>query len=142
MSPVIFDVRDIPVLTDAVDVAATNPSIPAAPAEAAPAETAPAETALAEAAPAAPAVPVEPIEQTEPKPAPIDIGALQSAILQDVLALAHSLTSQANREIENLLYELVFEQLRAQLPELVERSIRAHLPGESDDADEPGEPDG
>jgi hypothetical protein len=84
----------------------------------------------------------EPIECIEPKPAPIDTSALQSAIVQEALALAHSLTSQAAREIENLLYELVFEQLRTQLPDLVERSVRAHLPGGSDAADEPGEPDG
>jgi hypothetical protein len=137
MSSFTYDGRDIPVLTDAVDVAATIPPIPAAPAEAAPAEAAPAEEA-----PAEPAVPVEPIEHMEPEPAPLDIGALQSAIVKDALALADSLTGQAAREIENLLYERVVDQLRAQLPDLVERSVRAHLPGESDDADEPGEPDG
>jgi hypothetical protein len=133
MSSFTFDVRDIPVLTDAVDVPATIPSIPDAPAEAAAAEPAvPPDTASV----------AEPIEQIEPKPAPIDTSALQSAIVQEALALAHSLTSQAAREIENLLYELVFEQLRTQLPDLVERSVRAHLPGGSDAADEPGEPDG
>jgi hypothetical protein len=130
MSSFTYDVRDIPVLTDAVDVATTIPTVPGAPAEAAPAE------------PAEAAATPEPIEHIEPKPAPIDTSALQSAIIEDALALADSLTHQAAREIENLLYERVFDQLRAQLPELVERSVRAHLPGESDDADEPGEPDG
>jgi hypothetical protein len=125
-----YDVRDIPVLTDAVDVAATIPSIPDAPAEMAPEE--PAEAAAV----------AEPIQPIEAQPPPIDASALQSAIIDDALALADSLTSQAAREIENLLRERVFDQLRAQLPELVERSLRAHLPGESDGADEPGEPDG
>jgi hypothetical protein len=133
MSSFTFDVRDIPVLNDAIDVAATIPSVPAAPAEAAPAE--PAEAA-------ATPEPIEPIEPVEPEPARIDISALQSAIIEDTLALADSLTKQAAKEIENLLYERVFDQLRAQLPELVERRVRAHLPGGSDDADEPGEPDG
>ncbi len=138
MSSFTYDVRDIPVLTDAVDVAATIPSIPDAPAEAAPAE--PAEAAPAE--PVEAAATPEPIEHIEPKPAPIDASALRSAIIEEALALADSLTNQAAKEIVNLLYERVFDQLRAQLPELVERSLRAHLPGESDDADEPGEPDG
>jgi hypothetical protein len=130
MSSFTYDVRDIPILTDAVDVAATIPAVSGSPAEAAPAE------------PAEPAEPAAPVEPIEPEPAPIDTGALQSAIVEDALELANSLTNQAAREIETLLYERVFDQLRAQLPELVERSLRAHLPGESDDADEPGEPDG
>ena len=131
MSSFTYDVRDIPVLTDAVDVATTIPTVPGTPAEAAEAAATP-----------EPIEHIEHIEHIEPKPAPIDVSALQSAIIEDALALADSLTHQAAREIENLLYERVFDQLRAQLPELVERSVRAHLPGESDDADEPGEPDG
>jgi hypothetical protein len=121
MSSYTYDVRDIPVLNDAVDVTATVPAVPADPA------------APADPAPAPPA---------EAKAAPIDTVALQSAIIEDALHLADSLTNQAARDIETLLYERVFDQLRAQLPELVERSVRAHLPGESDEADEPGEPDG
>jgi hypothetical protein len=119
MSSYTYDVRDIPVLTDAVDVAATVPAIPGE---------------AVEAMPALPAV--------EPVPAPIDTVALQAAIVEDALQLADTLTNQAVREIETLLYERVFDQLRAQLPELVERSVRAHLPGESGNAEEPGEPDG
>jgi hypothetical protein len=118
MSSYTYDVRDIPVLNDAVDVTATVPAVPAAPVDAAP------------------------VPPAEAKPAPIDTVALQSAIIEDALHLADTLTNQAARDIETLLYERVFEQLRAQLPDLVERSVRAHLPGESDDADEPGEPDG
>ena len=118
MSSYTYDVRDIPVLTDAVDVTAAVPGAAAAPTDPAPAPP------------------------LEAKPAPIDTGALQSAIIEDALQLADTLTNQAARDIETLLYERVFDQLRAQLPELVERSVRAHLPGESDDTDEPGEPDG
>jgi hypothetical protein len=118
MSSYTYDVRDIPVLTDAVDVTATVPAVPAASAAAAP------------------------VPPPDAKPAAIDTGALQAAIIEDALHLADALTNQAAREIETLLYERVFDQLRAQLPELVERSVRAHLPGESDEADEPGEPDG
>lgn len=118
MSSYTYDVRDIPVLTDAVDVAATVPAVPGAPAEPAP------------------------VPNGDARAAPIDTAALQSAIIEDALHLADSLTNQAAREIETLLYERVLDQLRAQLPELIERSVRAHLPGESDEADEPGEPDG
>jgi hypothetical protein len=119
MSSYTYDVRDIPVLTDAVDVTETVPAIPGAPTEP---------------VPAAPAV--------DAKPAPIDTAALQTAIIEDALQLADTLTNQAAREIETLLYERVFDQLRAQLPALVEQSVRAHLPGDSGDAEEPGEPDG
>jgi hypothetical protein len=122
MSSYTYDVRDIPVLTDAVDVTATAPADPA-------------ETSDPSPLPA-------PLPPAEEKAAPIDAAALQSAIIEDALELADTLTNQAAREIETLLYERVVEQLRAQLPDLVERSVRAHLPGESDDADEPGEPDG
>jgi hypothetical protein len=120
MSSYTYDVRDIPVLTDAVDVTTAVAAVPAA---------------LLTSAP-------EPVPPVEAKAAPIDTDALQSAIIEDALQLADTLTNQAARDIETLLYERVFEQLRAQLPDLVERSVRAHLPGKSDDADEPGEPDG
>ena len=122
MSSYTYDVRDIPVLTDAVDVTVTAPAVSPEPSDPAPLPA--------------------PIPAAEATPAPIDAAALQSAIIEDALELADSLTHQAAREIETLLHERVFEQLRAQLPDLVERSVRAHLPGESDDADEPGEPDG
>jgi hypothetical protein len=92
-----YDPRDIPILTEAIDVAA-------------------------------------------PAPAPsIDATALRAAIVENTLQLADSLTSQAAKDIETLLYERVFGQLRAQLPELVERLIREQLPGETEGT---GEPDG
>lgn len=119
MSSYTYDVRDIPVLTDAVDVTASVPAIPSMPAEASPV-----------------------VPDDEAKAVPIDAAALQTAIIEGALQLADTLTNQAAKEIETLLYERVFEQLRAQLPALVERSVRMHLPGDSGDAEEPGQPDG
>lgn len=114
MSTHTYDVRDIPVLTEAVDLAGLQPLVPPTPA---------ADTEIH-------AVRVV---------APPDAAALQAAIVTDTLELAQTLTSEAAREIETLLYERVFEQLRAQLPALVERIVREHLPP---DEEQPGDPNG
>ena len=112
MSQNTYDPRDIPILTEVVDVDAPAPG---------------------------------PLLQPVPPPLDrrrvprIDRAALRSAIVEDTLKLADSLTTQAANDIETLLFERVFGQLRAQLPELVERLIREALPGETDST---GEPDG
>jgi hypothetical protein len=105
-----YDPRDIPVLTEVVDLALSAPT----PSEA-------------------------PAPQADNRAPQLDATALQAAIVEDTLKLADSLTSQAAREIESLLYDRVFGQLRAQLPDLVAQLIRQQLPGEPEDA---GEPDG
>ncbi len=106
-----YDPRDIPILTEAVDVEASAP------------------------APLYQPVPAPLERRSMPR---IDTAALQAAIVEDTLQLADSLTSQAARDIETLLFERVFDQLRAQLPELVQRLIREQIPGETDLPGEPG----
>jgi len=58
----------------------------------------------------------------------IDLKAMQSAILTETLKLADSLLHQAAKDIEATLFEHVFDRLRAQLPELVDRVLREHIP--------------
>ncbi len=49
--------------------------------------------------------------------------ALQSAIVVEVLKAADSLLHQAAKEIEATLFENVFDRLRAQLPEIIDRVL-------------------
>ena len=49
--------------------------------------------------------------------------ALQSAVVAEVLKVADSLLHQAAKEIEATLFENVFDRLRAQLPEIVDRVL-------------------
>jgi Zn-dependent M32 family carboxypeptidase len=57
---------------------------------------------------------------------PVDIKAVHAAILSETLELADSLLHQAAKDIEATLFERVFDRLRAQLPELVDRVLREH----------------
>jgi len=54
----------------------------------------------------------------------LDAKALHAAIVTETLNLAGSLLHQATKDIEATLYERVLDQLRAQLPELVDRVLR------------------
>ncbi|MGO9514462.1 MAG: hypothetical protein ACLP2F_12595 [Steroidobacteraceae bacterium] len=55
-----------------------------------------------------------------------DFNALHAAILTETLKLADSLLRQAARDIEATLFERVFDRLRTELPELVDRALREH----------------
>jgi Zn-dependent M32 family carboxypeptidase len=55
-----------------------------------------------------------------------DVKAVHAAIVTETLNLADSLLHQAAKDIEAALFERVFDQLRAQLPELVDRVLREH----------------
>ena len=55
-----------------------------------------------------------------------DAKAVHAAILTETLELADSLLHQAARDIEATLFERVFDRLRSQLPELVDRILREH----------------
>jgi hypothetical protein len=57
---------------------------------------------------------------------PFDVKALQSALTSETLKLADSLLHQAVKDIEATLFERVFDRLRAELPELVDRIVREH----------------
>lgn len=53
-----------------------------------------------------------------------DSKAVHAAIVTETLKLADSLLHQATRDIEAILFEGVLDQLRAVLPELVDRVLR------------------
>lgn len=56
----------------------------------------------------------------------LDAKAVHAAVVTETLNLADSLLHQATKDIEATLFERVFDQLRAQLPELVDRVLREH----------------
>lgn len=62
--------------------------------------------------------------------------AAQLAIVTETLKVADALLHQAAKDMEASLFERVFDRLKAQLPDLVERILQEHLhrrptPGES-----------
>jgi Zn-dependent M32 family carboxypeptidase len=57
---------------------------------------------------------------------PFDAKAVHAAVVSETLNLADSLLHQAAKDIEAALFEKVFDQLRARLPELLDRVIREH----------------
>jgi hypothetical protein len=62
--------------------------------------------------------------------APPDIAAMRADLLNATLDLVDSLLHEATRDIESLLFERVLDRLHAQLPDLVERVLREHLPAD------------
>ena len=64
-----------------------------------------------------------------------DAKAVHAAILTETLELADSLLHQAAKDIEATLFERVFDRLRAQLPELVDRILREHAATQEDPKD-------
>lgn len=55
-----------------------------------------------------------------------DAKAVHAAVVTETLKLADSLLNQAAKDIEAILFERILDQLRAQLPELVDRVLREH----------------
>lgn len=55
-----------------------------------------------------------------------DAKAVHAAVVTEALKLAESLLNQASKEIEATLFGRVLDELRAQLPELVDRVLREH----------------
>ena len=55
-----------------------------------------------------------------------DAKSVHASIVTATLNLADSLLHQATKDIEATLFERVLDQLRAQLPELVDRVLREH----------------
>jgi len=64
-----------------------------------------------------------------------DAKAVHAAILTETLELADSLLHQAVKDIEATLFERVFDRLRAQLPELVDRILREHAAAQEEPKD-------
>ena len=75
-----------------------------------------------------------------------DAKAVHAALVTATLNLTDSLLHQAAKDIEATLFERVFDQLRAQLPELVDRVLREHaavaLPGVALASPPPADGDG
>jgi hypothetical protein len=59
-----------------------------------------------------------------------DIKAIHAALVTEILELSDTLLHQAIRDIEATLFERVFDRLRAQVPELVDRVLREHTGSE------------
>jgi Zn-dependent M32 family carboxypeptidase len=68
----------------------------------------------------------ETIKESAQASLPFDATVVHAAILSETLELADSLLHQAAKDIEATLFERVFDRLRAQLPELVDRVLREH----------------
>src|SRR6202790_3226712 len=66
--------------------------------------------------------------------ASLDVKAVHAALVSETLNLADSLLHRAAKDIEAALFERVFDQLRAQLPELVDRVLREHAANAEHDA--------
>jgi hypothetical protein len=77
----------------------------------------------------------EAVKESEPASSPFDPKPVHAAILTETLELADSLLHQAVRDIEATLFERVFDRLRAQLPELVDRILREHAAAQEDPKD-------
>ena len=58
---------------------------------------------------------------------PAHLQAAQLAIVTETLKLADALLHQAARDLEASLFERVFDQLKLQLPDLVERTLQEQL---------------
>jgi Zn-dependent M32 family carboxypeptidase len=56
----------------------------------------------------------------------VDAKAVHAAVVTESLKLADSLLHQAAKDIEAILFERILDQLRAQLPELVDRVLSEH----------------
>jgi hypothetical protein len=66
-----------------------------------------------------------------------DAKAVHAAILTETLELADSLLHQAAKDIEATLFERVFDRLRSQLPELVDRILREHAAAQAAAQEDP-----
>jgi Zn-dependent M32 family carboxypeptidase len=68
----------------------------------------------------------EEAEKNDASLASLDVKAVHAALVTETLNLADSLLHRAAKDIEAALFERVLDQLRAQLPELVDRVLREH----------------
>ena len=68
----------------------------------------------------------EEAEKNDTSLASLDVKAVHATLVTETLNLADSLLHRAAKDIEAALFERVFDQLRAQLPELVDRVLREH----------------
>ena len=74
----------------------------------------------------------EAVHENVPASLSVDVKAVHAALLTETLELAGSLLHQAVKDIEATLFERVFDRLRAQLTELVDRILREHAAAQED----------
>jgi Zn-dependent M32 family carboxypeptidase len=77
----------------------------------------------------------EAVKESTSPPSAFDAKSAHAAILTETLKLADSLLHQAAKDIEATLFERVFDRLRAQLPELVDRALKEHAAAQDDPKD-------
>jgi len=66
------------------------------------------------------------IAEEQTQALPVNIKDATSAIVSETLKLGDSLLHQAIKDIEATLFERVLDRLRAELPELVARTLAEH----------------
>jgi hypothetical protein len=59
--------------------------------------------------------------------APLDIAAVQSAVVDATLMLAEQLLHQAAKDIEAALFERIYDRLRAELPDIVDAVLKQQI---------------
>ena len=59
----------------------------------------------------------------------LDTKSVHAGVVTESLKLAESLLHHAAKDIEAILFERVLDQLRARLPEIVDRVLREHSTG-------------
>jgi hypothetical protein len=69
----------------------------------------------------------EAIDSGRPKPAAPDLGAAQPAIVAETLRIADELLHRAAKDMEAILFERVYDRLREQLPDIVDKVLREQL---------------
>jgi len=77
----------------------------------------------------------DPVNESPEELLSVDAKAVHAAILTETLKLADSLLHQAVKDIEAAIFERVFDRLRAQLPELVDRILHEHAASQKDPKD-------
>jgi len=70
------------------------------------------------------------VDEARPRDGLFDAKAVHAAVVTETLKLADSLLHQAVKEIEATVFERVFDQLRARLPELLDRVLRENAPAD------------
>ena len=59
--------------------------------------------------------------------AAMNLQAAQSAIVSETLRIADELLHQAAKDMEAILFERVYDRLREQIPDLIDRILREQL---------------
>jgi Zn-dependent M32 family carboxypeptidase len=69
----------------------------------------------------------EAIDSSRTKTTALDYEAAQSAIVAEALRIADELLHQAAKDMEAILFERVYDRLREQLPEIVDKVLKEQI---------------